>query len=83
MRPFVDVDGFPTDSNEDEWLIRPANLGRQISFGTQSDRGCRFVERMMTVVETLKRQGRQTMSLLEGMWRHISHGESVPELLPA
>ena len=83
MWAFVDAEGWPTDNNEAERAIRPAVLWRQISFGTQSDRGCRFVERMMTVVETLKRQTRQTMGFLKGMWRHISHGESVPDLLPA
>ena len=83
MWAFVDADGWPTDNNAAERALRPAVLWRKRSFGTQSDRGCRYVERMLTVVETLKRQGRRTMDFLEEMWSHISQEDRQPALLPA
>jgi len=82
MWAFVDADDWPLTNNEAERAIRPAVLWRDRSFGTQSERGNRFVERMLTAVETLKRQGRRAMGYLEDTWRHLLGREPRPELLP-
>ena len=82
MWAFVDADGWPLTNNEAERAIRPAVLWRDRSFGTQSERGNRFVERMLTTVETLKRQGRRAMGYLEDTWRHLLYRDPRPELLP-
>jgi transposase len=39
-------------------------LWRRKSFGTQSERGSRFVERILSVVTTLRQQGREVMEYL-------------------
>jgi transposase len=78
-----DVDGLPADNNAAERALRSAVLWRKQSFGTESDRGSRYVERMLTAAETLKRQGRPVMDFLEDIWRDAMFDEPTPSLLPA
>ncbi|HEY2787766.1 MAG TPA: IS66 family transposase, partial [Fimbriiglobus sp.] len=40
-----------------ERALRHAVIWRKLSFGTQSAAGSRFVERMLTVIETARRRG--------------------------
>jgi transposase len=47
----------PTN-NAAELALRHAVIWRKLSFGTQSASGSRFVERMLTVIETCRRQDR-------------------------
>jgi transposase len=55
---------------------------RKISFGTRSAQGSRFIERILTVVTTLKQQKRNTLEFLrEALWAH-RRGQSPPSLLP-
>jgi len=51
---FAERDGVEPTNNHAERCLRPAVLWRKNSFGAHSDRGCRFVERMLTVVTTLR-----------------------------
>ena len=44
--------------------VRPGVLWCKTCFGTQSDNGSRFVERIMTVVATLKQQKRNGLDFL-------------------
>ena len=39
-------------------------LWRKNAFGCQSEAGCRFVERMLTVVQTRRLQGRSVLDYL-------------------
>jgi transposase len=55
---FVTVEGVDPTNNAAEQALRPAVLWRKGSFGTQSEAGSRFVERILTVRETCRRQGR-------------------------
>jgi len=55
---FVTVEGVEPTNNAAEQALRPAVLWRKGSFGTQSEAGSRFVERILTVRETCRRQGR-------------------------
>lgn len=54
---FVTVKGVEPTNNEAERAIRPAVLWRKGSFGTWSDAGQRFVERMLTVSATARKTG--------------------------
>ena len=53
----------PTN-NAAERALRPAVLWRKGSFGTQSDKGQRFVERMLSVATTARQQGIQLLDFL-------------------
>ncbi len=61
---FVRVRGVEPTNNAAERALRRAVLWRRKSFGTQSDAGSRFVERILTVVTTLRQQGRDVLDYL-------------------
>lgn len=54
----------PTNNRAEQGVRQPV-IGRQLSLGSQSDRGLRFTERMLTMVTTLRRQGRQILAFLQ------------------
>lgn len=53
---FVDVEGVEPTNNAAERSLRHAVIWRKLSFGTQSASGSRFVERMLSVIETCRQQ---------------------------
>jgi transposase len=61
---FVVHDGVEPTNNDAERALRPFVLWRHRSSGCQSERGERFAERMMTVVQTLRRQRRDVLDFL-------------------
>ncbi|MHB1424577.1 MAG: hypothetical protein ACYC3I_15510 [Gemmataceae bacterium] len=56
-------------------------LWRKNSFGCQSESGCRFVERMQTVVQTLRLGQRQVLSYLHEAIAAHRAGFPTPKLL--
>jgi transposase len=60
----VRVRGVEPTNNAAERALRRAVLWRRKSFGAQSETGSRFVERILTVITTLKQQGRDVMEYL-------------------
>ena len=80
---FVDVQGVEPTNNTAERALRPAVIYRKLSFGTQSASGSRFIERMLTVSETCRLQGRSIFAYLAGaVEAHFKH-QAAPSLLPA
>ena len=61
---FVRVRAVEPTNNAAERALRRAVLWRRKSFGTQSAAGSRFVERILTVVTTLRQQGRDVLGYL-------------------
>ena len=61
---FVRVSGVEPTNNLAERTLRPAVLWRKVSFGNHSQAGCRFAERILTTVQTLRLQSRQTLGYL-------------------
>jgi transposase len=61
---FIDVEGVEPTNNAAEQALRHAVIWRKLSFGTQSRSGSQFVERMLTVIETCRRQKRNVYSWL-------------------
>ena len=71
----------PTN-NAGERSLRHAVIWRKLSFGTQSANGSRFVESMLTVVETCRQQGHNAFTFLtRAVEAHLAH-QSAPSLLP-
>jgi transposase len=60
----------------------PAVLWRKGSFGCVSNGGCRFVGRMLTVVQTLRLQQRSVLAYLEEALRAHRNDLPAPKLLP-
>lgn len=79
---FVRVEGVEPTNNAAERAIRAGVLWRKGSFGTQSAPGSRFVERMMTVVATLKQQKRNVLAYLQEVCEAAIRGQKAPSLLP-
>jgi len=80
---FAKVEGLEPTNNAAERAIRKAVLWRKGSFGSASPAGSRFVERMLTVTESLRAQGRSILDFLEGTLRAGLCGQPQPSLLPA
>jgi transposase len=79
---FVHVEGVEPTNNLGERQIRPGVLWRKNSFGTQSEAGSRFAERIMTVVATLKQQHRNVLDYLIEACDAANWGKQTPSLLP-
>jgi transposase len=61
---FVGADGVEPTNNHGERVLRFAVIWRRRSFGCKSAAGCRYVERMLTVVQTLRLQKRNIIEFL-------------------
>jgi transposase len=71
----------PTN-NHIERLLRSGVLWRKNAFGCHSEAGCRFVERILTVVQTLRLQKRPVLEFLyQSLVGHRS-GLPAPKLVP-
>lgn len=51
---FFKIKGVPPTNNHAERQLRPLVISKKLTFGTQSQRGSRFIERIFTVVMTCK-----------------------------
>ena len=78
---FVEVEGVEPTNNAAERALRHAVIWRKLSFGTQSAAGSRFVERLLTMIETCRRQKRNVFTwLVEAVEAH-HNGQPTPSLL--
>jgi transposase len=80
---FARVAGVPPTNNTAERAVRHAVIWRRISGGTDSAKGSRFVERMLTVVATCRQQGRNVLDYLRSCFEAARRGQAIPSLLPA
>ena len=69
-------------SNAGERSLRHAVIWRKPSFGRQSAAGSRFIETMLTVIETCRQQRRNVFSFVRNaVESHLAH-QPAPSLLP-
>jgi transposase len=80
---FVLATGVEPTNNAAERALRGAVIWRKISFGTDNEHGSRFVERILTVVATLKQQRRQVLGYLTAACEAALRRRHVPSLLPS
>ena len=81
MWTFVDFEGIEPTNNTAERALRPAVIYRKLSFGTQSEAGSRFIERMLTVSETCRLQKRSVFQWLIAAVEARLHNRSAPSLI--
>jgi transposase len=80
---FVYKKGVEPTNNHIERLLRSGVLWRKNAFGCHSESGCRFVERILTVRQTLRLQKRPVLDyLVHALTAHRS-GQPAPQLLPS
>lgn len=78
---FLYEPGVEPTNNHAERILRQGVLWRKNAFGCQSTDGCRFVERILTVTQTLRLQQRPVFAYLaEAIAAHRA-GTPIPKLL--
>lgn len=78
---FMDHDCAPSN-NAAERDLRKAVLWRKVCLGSQSEKGFRFVERILTAVESLRAQGRHILDFLVETMTSAGPSRPPPSLLP-
>jgi transposase len=78
---FVVTEGVEPTNNHAERVLRRGVLWRKNAFGCRSEAGCRFVERMLTVVQTRRLQGRSVLGYLHDALVAHRNGLAAPSLL--
>ncbi|MHB1887324.1 MAG: IS66 family transposase [Acidimicrobiales bacterium] len=82
---FCDVKDIeiPMDNNAAERALRHAVIMRRVQLGTQSEQGNRWVERILSVRETLRLQDRPVLDYLIHAATAARSGQPPPSILPA
>ena len=79
---FLEHEDVEPTNNGSERALRHAVIWRKLSFGTQSASGSRFVETMLTVIETCRQQRRNAFTFITAaVEAHLAH-QTAPSLLP-
>ncbi len=80
---FVHVPGVEPTNNLAERDLRSFVIWRRLCYGCQSERGLRFVERVMTVAMTLRKRDRDVLDYITRCVRSNLAGASTPALSAA
>src|SRR4051812_2047998 len=78
---FARVPGVEPTNNHAERMLRPAVIWRKTCFGSHSAGGCRYAERMLTAVQTLRLRGRPVLDFLTDAIRAHRDGAPAPALV--
>lgn len=78
---FTRLPGVPATNNASERALRHAVMWRRTSYGTQTDHGDRLVERLLTLRETCRLQGRRLHEYLTAAITADLRGQPIPALL--
>jgi len=79
---FARTPGLEPTNNLAERMLRPAVIWRKKSFGSASLTGCHYVERMLSVIETLRLRGHATLAYLANAVAAHRQGIPTPAILP-
>ena len=79
---FLQVEGVEPTNNRAEQSFRHAVQWRKICFGSQSDGGERYVERILSVTRTRKMQGRNPFDFLCELMEATFKEQPIPEIIP-
>lgn len=77
---FVEQQGVEPTNNHAERELRAFVLWRKRCFGSKSERGNRFAERLMTVVHTARKQKRDVLAVLHACCEAARTGSQAPSL---
>jgi transposase len=78
---FSGAEGVAPDNNAAERALRHGVIWRKLSLGTASEAGSRFVERLLSVVETCRQGGRSVASYLTACFLAKRSGRPIPSPL--
>ncbi len=77
---FTRHEGIEPTNNAAERALRHAVIWRKLCHGTQSEAGSRFVERILTVVETCRQQGQNPLDFIQKAVAAHRRGLPTPSL---
>ena len=80
---FTKYKGIEPTNNQGERQLRKYVIYRKLSFGTQSKRGTRFIERVYSISATCKQQCINTFDYIKQSIINFTSGLSPPKLLNA
>ena len=75
---FTRIPGMEPTNNLAERDLRKLVVWRKKSCGTQSDRGQRFVERITSIAETIRRHGQNTLRFIQDAVAKFFSGKPAP-----
>ena len=78
---FARVVGIEPTNNHAERMLRPAVIWRKKSLGCHSQEGCRYVERMLCAIQTLRLQNKAILSFLTDTLHAHRNGLPSPMLI--
>ena len=79
---FLYIEGVEPTNNVAERAVRHGVLCRKTSYGTHSEEGSRFIERILSVHATLRQQQRNILHFVDDACRAALDGRPAPSLLP-
>ncbi len=79
---FSEVPGITPTNNDAERAMRGPVILRRISGGTQSERGSRWIERLLSTLATCRRQGRSVSEYLHDAIDASLNSRPIPTLVP-
>lgn len=79
---FARTPGLEPTNNLAERMLRGAVIWRKKSFGSASQAGCRYVERMLSVTETLRLRDHAPLAYLAAAVAAYRKGEATPAIEP-
>lgn len=70
---FFEIPNVPPTNNHAERQLRPLVISKKLTFGTQSERGSRFIERIFSIVATCKQQQKDVLVfIMDALQRWVS-----------
>lgn len=78
---FLRVEGVEPTNNHGERVLRLAVIWRKCCYGCHSEAGCRFAERLITAVQTLRLQKRPVLDFLHQTLLAHRTGQPLPKLV--
>lgn len=78
---FLYNEGVEPTNNAAEQGLRHGVIWRKVSYGSQSDAGERFVERVLTVAGTLKLRAKNSFDYFTACFKAYIHGAQAPPIV--
>lgn len=78
---FFDNPSVPPTNNHAERQLRPLVISKKLTYGTQSERGSRYIERIFTVITSCKQQAIDALTFLTSALQNHFLGQAAPSLI--
>jgi len=78
---FIYEEGVEPTNNKAERSLRHGVILRKLTYGSQSEKGQVFVERILTVAGTLKERAKNTLGYLTACFKSYIEGSPAPPIL--